>query len=96
MVCDTTAFAFAKAIPLASLPTAVRTAMMIATAPRHGREREAVVSAEMRGDAGLKRRVHRRQQVTELINETRKRPSRGVRRQLVQMHRHHDPMHPAR
>ena len=29
--------------------------------PRHDREREAVVSVKVRGDAGLKRRVHGRE-----------------------------------
>src|ERR1700722_3522515 len=44
------------------------------------RQRQSVVSAVMRGDAGLKRRVHRRDQVAELINETGKRSSRFIRR----------------
>jgi hypothetical protein len=46
---------------------------------RHERECKTVIAAEMRGNAGLKRRVHRRQEVAELIHETGKRPSRGVR-----------------
>ena len=42
-------------------------------------------------DAGLQRRIDRRDEITELIDKSRKRSARVVGRQFVQMHRNHAP-----
>src|SRR6201994_3472860 len=55
------------------------------------RQRQAVIAAEMLGDAGLQRRVYRCQQITELIDESGECAARGIRRQFIEMHRYDAP-----
>ena len=74
-----TAFASAKAIPLASVPDGRQDGDDDRHRARDHRQRQAVIAAEMRGDAGLQRRVDRRQQIAELIDEAGERAARRVR-----------------
>ncbi len=55
------------------------------------RKRQAVVAAEIHGDAGLDRRVRRCQQIAELVDEAGKGAAGLVWRQLIEMRGNHAP-----
>ena len=55
------------------------------------RKRQAVVAAEIHGDAGLDRRVRRCQQISELVDEAGKGAAGLVWRQLIEMRGNHAP-----